>query len=53
MYRLEDDRTRINAEVSTLQRDMSTLVEKQRSMNEDVLMYDRKYEDKWKLLNEL
>jgi len=53
MYRLEDDRTRINAEISNLQRDMSALVEKQRTMNEEVLTYDRKYEDKWKLLNEL
>ncbi len=52
MFKLEDEKTRLNAEINLLQKDMQILMDKQRTMNEEVLAYDRKFEDKWKLLNE-
>lgn len=52
MFKLEDDKTRLNAEINVLHKDMQILVDKQRTLNEEVLTYDRKFEDKWKLLNE-
>lgn len=43
----------MNKQISLLQKEVQVLTEEQRNMDAEVLAYDRRFEDKWKLLNEM
>ena len=50
---LESQKAQTSTGLNHVTREVQTLIAKERELNDDILRFDRIFEDKWKLLNEM
>lgn len=53
VVRLDSQKTTMAADVDSIKKDLRTLANKERELNDEIVRMDRIYGEKWKLLNDM